>query len=103
MLEPIKDLKLHIVPEQAVPELNLPSCFKYTGQQVVCGTQRLPIYESGPREDGRPSINTLEGWNLYRRESAAAYLKSVLHRDPTEAEIDQQLKEDAALCRHAEN
>lgn len=92
-----------IVTAAEAPETDLPGCFTYTGQQVVCGTKKLPIYRSKPCKDGRPSINTLEGWNLYRRESAAAYLKSVLHRDPTEAEIDQQLKEDAALCRHAEN
>lgn len=67
------------------------------------GTVRaLPVYKIKPREDGRPSINTVEGWNLHVMENIERRLVEKLGRQPTQDEIDEQLKEDCACVAKLE-
>lgn len=37
----------------------------YTADPRVNGGQPVPLYEFAERKDGRPSINTVEGWNEF--------------------------------------
>lgn len=70
----------------------------FTGEYAAFHGQRLPVYAPAPRTDGKPSINTLEGWELHRREVAENHLWRVLHRQPTEAEIHEEMDRNAALA-----
>lgn len=60
-------------------------CNEHTGYRTV------PLYEPKAPTDGRPSINTLEGWNLHRWESAERKLLMETGRQPTDAEIQAEL------------
>lgn len=48
----------------------------------------LPIYDIDVPQNGRPSINTAEGWNARGRESRRERLIEKLKREPTDEEID---------------
>ena len=43
----------------------------------------LPLYRPSARTDGRPDIDTLEGWNLLRYESAERQVSRKLGRAAT--------------------
>ena len=60
----------------------------------------LPLYESAPRADGRPDINTVEGWNRMRHDFAARALHRRLGREPGEAEIQTEMKRNATEARN---
>ena len=60
------------------------------------GGKLVPLYEPKQPTDGRPSINTLEGWNLLRWESAARPRQRRTGRNTTGAEIQAELDRQAA-------
>lgn len=68
-------------------------CNKHTGYRTV------PLYEPKAPTDGRPSINTLEGWNLHRWKSAERKLLMETGRQPTDAEIQAELDRQAAEAK----
>lgn len=43
------------------------------------------------KHEGRPSINTLEGRNLHRRDMARFALLEALQREPTEEEVQEEM------------
>lgn len=51
----------------------------------------VPLYEPREPEAGRPSINTLEGWNLLRWETAEGEAKRKFGRNPTAEEVQDVL------------
>ena len=59
----------------------------FTGEFNRFHGQSLPVYAPKEPTNGRPSINTLEGWNLLRHKLAERDLFRVLHRQPAETEI----------------
>lgn len=63
------------------------------------GGKLVPLYEPKQPTDGRPSINTLEGWNLLRWESAERLLQKRTGRNPTGAEIQAELDRQAAEAK----
>lgn len=63
------------------------------------GGKLVPLYEPKQPTDGRPSINTLEGWNLLRWESAERKLLMETGRQPTNAEIQAELDRQAAEAK----
>lgn len=63
------------------------------------GGKLVPLYEPKQPTDGRPSINTLEGWNLHRWESAERKLLMETGRQPTNAEIQAELDRQAAEAK----
>ena len=63
------------------------------------GGKLVPLYEPKQPTDGRPSINTLEGWNLLRWESAERLLLMETGRQPTNAEIQAELDRQAAEAK----
>ena len=63
------------------------------------GGKLVPLYEPKKPTNGRPSINTLEGWNLLRWESAERLLQKRTGRTPTGAEIQAELDRQAAKAR----
>lgn len=68
-------------------------CNEHTGYRTV------PLYEPKAPTDGRPSINTLEGWNLLRWESAEKKLRMETGRQPTNAEIQAELDWEIAYAK----
>lgn len=70
----------------------------FTGEFIRFHGQSLPIFAPKPRTDGRPSINMLESWNLLRHELAERDLLRALHRQPTEAEITEEMVRNEALA-----
>ena len=50
----------------------------------------FPLYRT-EKPKGRPSINTLEGWNLHRRDMARFALLEALQREPTEEETQAEM------------
>jgi hypothetical protein len=71
----------------------------YSHPDVMDGAE-LPLYEPAPRTDGRPSINTVEGWNRLRHDLSEQRLLQLLGRQPTEEEIQADMEQDAAeACR----
>lgn len=69
----------------------------FTGEHRPSGGQSWPVYELAARADGKPSINTPEGWNLHRHEMAENHLLQTLGRQPTESEITEEMARNAAL------
>lgn len=63
------------------------------------GGKLVPLYEPKKPTNGRPSINTLEGWNLLRWESAERLLQKRTGRTPTGAEIQAELDRQAAEAK----
>ena len=63
------------------------------------GGKLVPLYEPKQPTDGRPSINTLEGWNLLRWESAERKLLMETGRQPTNAEIQAELDWEADYAK----
>ncbi len=63
------------------------------------GGKLVPLYEPKQPTDGRPSINTLEGWNLHRWESAERKLLMETGRQPTNAEIQAELDWEADYAK----
>lgn len=63
------------------------------------GGKLVPLYEPKQPTDGRPSINTLEGWNLLRWKSAERLLQKRTGRNPTSAEIQTELDYQAAEAK----
>ncbi len=63
------------------------------------GGKLVPLYEPKQPTDGRPSINTLEGWNLHRWKSAERLLQKRTGRNPTGAEIQTELDRQAAEAK----
>ena len=70
----------------------------FTGEFNRFHGQSLPVYAPKEPTNGRPSINTLEGWNLLRHELAERDLLRALHRQPTETEIIEEMARNAALA-----
>ena len=70
----------------------------FTGEFNRFHGQSLPVYAPKEPTNGRPSINTLEGWNLLRHKLAERDLFRVLHRQPTETEITAELARNEALA-----
>ncbi|OUP23759.1 hypothetical protein [Gemmiger sp. An194] len=70
----------------------------FTGEFNRFHGQSLPVYAPKEPTNGRPSINTLEGWNLLRHELAERDLLRALHRQPTETEITAELARNEALA-----
>lgn len=70
----------------------------FTGEFNRFHGQSLPVYAPKEPTNGRPSINTLEGWNLLRHELAERDLLRKLHRQPTETEIIEELARNEALA-----
>lgn len=68
-------------------------CNEHTGYRTV------PLYEPKAPTDGRPSINTLEGWNLHRWKSAERKLLTETGRQPTNAEIQAELDWEIAYVK----
>ena len=68
-------------------------CNEHTGYRTV------PLYEPKTPTDGRPSINTLEGWNLHRWKSAERKLLMETGRQPTNAEIQAELDWEIAYAK----
>lgn len=68
-------------------------CNEHTGYRTV------PLYEPKAPTDGRPSINTLEGWNLHRWKSAEKKLRMETGRQPTNAEIQAELDWEIAYAK----
>lgn len=67
----------------------------YVTNQKVNGGAPVPLYDSKPRTDGKPSINTLEGWNRLCEEQWA-------RRTPEEREkimkfLEQQEKDKGVI------
>ena len=58
----------------------------------------LPLYRPSARTDGRPDIDTLEGWNLLRYESAERQVSRKLGRAATREEVFAQLAENDAFA-----
>lgn len=75
----------------------------FTGEFSHFRGQSLPVYVPKGPTNGRPSINTLEGWNLYRHEMAEKHLLQVLGRQPTESEITEEMARNAALGKAMED
>lgn len=92
--------------------------YQVTADQVVCqvpeipgccfvgdianeqtGGKLVPLYEPKQPTDGRPSINTLEGWNLLRWESTERLLQKRTSRNPTSTEIQAELDHQAAEAK----
>jgi hypothetical protein len=69
----------------------------FTGEFNRFHGQSLPVYAPKEPTNGRPSINTLEGWNTLRHELAERDLLRKLHRQPTEAEIIEELARNEVL------
>lgn len=65
------------------------------------GGKLVPLYEPKQPTDGRPSINTLEGWNLLRWKSAERLLQKRTGRNPTSAEIQAELDWEADYAKKA--
>ena len=63
------------------------------------GGKLVPLYEPKQPTNGRPSINTLEGWNLLRWESAERLLQKRTGRNPTNAEIQAELDWEIAYVK----
>lgn len=63
------------------------------------GGKLVPLYEPKQPTNGRPSINTLEGWNLLRWESAERLLQKRTGRNPTGAEIQAELDHQAVEAK----
>ena len=75
----------------------------YTGEfndPRVNGGQPLPLYEPAPRTDGRPDINTVEGWNRMRHGFAARALRKCLGREPDESEIQAEMDRNAEKAQN---
>ena len=70
----------------------------FTGEFRRFRGQSLPVYAPKEPTSGRLSINTLEGWNLHRHELAERDLLRALHRQPTEAEITEEMVRNEALA-----
>lgn len=81
-------------PESQAPEIH---GFRFVGYIAEDTSGKLiPVYEPEQPTNGRPSINTLEGWNLFRRESVERLLQKRTGRKPTCAEIQDELNHQAA-------
>ena len=90
----------HSTADQAVCQApEIPGCcfVGYIANEQT-GGKLVPLYEPKQPTDGRPSINTLEGWNLHRWESAERKLQKRTGRNPTGAEIQTELD-----CQSAED
>lgn len=60
----------------------------------------IPLYEIAPPADGKPSINTLEGWNQMLHDTAALSAERKLGRKPTERETQAEIAWNAEESRH---
>lgn len=69
----------------------------FTGEFNRFHGQSLPVYAPKEPTNGRPSINTPEGWSLHRHEMAENHLLQTLGRQPTESEITEEMDRNAAL------
>lgn len=84
-----------------MPVLDIPGMtfVGYCSTPKVMNGAELPLYESAPRADGRPDINTVEGWNLMRHDFAARALRKHLDREPEEVEIQTEMGRNAEDAR----
>ena len=85
-----------------MPVLNIPGMtfVGYCSTPKVMNGTELPLYEPMQRADGRPDINTVEGWNLLRHDFAARALRRRLGREPDETEIQMEMERNAAEARN---
>jgi hypothetical protein len=72
---------------------------EYSNPHVNAG-QPLPLYDFAPRADGKPDINTVEGWNRMCHDFAARSLRKQSGREPDEAEIQAELERNTAEARN---
>lgn len=63
--------------------------------QTVSGGAPVPLYDSKPRTDGKPSINTLEGWNRLCEEHWARQTPE--EREKIMKFLEQQKKDKGAI------
>ena len=88
-----KKIQYQITADQAVCQApEIPGC-RFVGYiaNEQTGGKLIPHYEPKEPEAGRPSINTLEGWNLLRWETAEGEAKRNLGRNPTAEEVQDVL------------
>ena len=86
-------IQYQITADQAVCQApEIPGC-RFVGYIVneQTGGKLVPLYEPKQPTDGRPSINTLEGWNLLCWETAEGEAKRNLGRNPTLEEVQDVL------------
>lgn len=76
-----------------IPGLKFVGTFSHPN--VMDGAE-LPLYKPAPRTDGRPSVNTVEGWNRLRHDLSERHLLERFGRQPTEDEIQADMEQDAA-------
>lgn len=74
--------------------------FVYTGKVVIFPETgaALPLYEFAAPADGRPSINTLEGWNALVERTRKNNAQHRLGREPTAKDLEEQRLIEAAIC-----
>lgn len=79
--------------EQQIPGLVFAG---YTSHPQVNGWQPVPLYDFAERTDGRPSINTTEGWNALAAENAVHNFCKTFGKDPPSAEAAVQWQTELA-------
>lgn len=74
--------------------------FVYTGKAVIFAGSgaALPLYKFAVPANGRPSINTLEGWNAFAERSREDNARCRLGREPTAKDLEEQRLIEAAIC-----
>lgn len=96
-------VQYQITADQAVCQApEIPGC-QFVGYiaNKQTGGKLVPLYEPKQPTDGRPSINTLEGWNLLRWKSAERLLQKRTGRNPTSAEIQAELEWEVDYAKKA--
>ena len=91
-------IQYQITADQAVCQApEIPGCcfVGYIANEQT-GGKLVPLYEPKQPTDGRPSINTPEGWNLLRWKCAERLLQKRTGRQPTAEEIQAELDRQAA-------
>ena len=85
-----------------MPVLDIPGMTfaGYCSTPEVMNGAEVPLYEPAPRADGRPDVNTMEGWDLMRHDFAMRALCRCLGREPNEAEIQTEMERNTAEARN---
>ena len=91
----------HSTADQAVCQApEIPGCcfVGYIANEQT-GGKLVPLYEPKQPTNGRPSINTLEGWNFFYRNAVEKQLQKQFGRKPTGAEIQDEMNRQAAEAK----
>ena len=74
--------------------------FVYAEKAVVFAGSgsALPLYEFAAPADGRPSINTMEGWNALVEKTRKDNARHRIGREPTAKDLEEQRLIEAAIC-----